>query len=441
MRSRQISVLRQTANGSTGQGCFRWTPQAGQGRGPLVLNVAEGSFSNTLTSTGTLSNGSAVVTGITNTINISPGLAVSGTGIPANTTVLSVDSATQITLSANATATGAQSLTYTGTVYDPVIHFGYNSAVGGTEVQARDGLCVFQIEGHFQRDSDDVVLMEAFLQMNVTGASGGGTAARPIFCWYDKTNKVPLSVDMSPGTASAFNVYFQNYIGEAGNPTLAFTKDTFRLNAVGTAAHRYIDLESYSTYGTYLRMSANGDSIAGGSPTMQLYVNAVGGSLDSRQIQFYGRSGGASAEVKTGTFIMRADANTAINSLMFSFGGAITNSALCAMSSVNMPTNYPTLWLTPVASQTRGVLEIDGVNNGTGAVESRKFQVYPIGYVAVRETGNTSTDRAPGTGAQSVTAPTYTNKPGSTSPSGNPTAWFPMLTTAGALCWVPGWAD
>jgi hypothetical protein len=56
--------------------------------------------------TGNTSNGSAVVTNLTNTSQLVRGMQVTGTGIPANTTIASINSATQITLSANATATG-----------------------------------------------------------------------------------------------------------------------------------------------------------------------------------------------------------------------------------------------------------------------------------------------------------------------------------------------
>jgi hypothetical protein len=52
-------------------------------------------------------NGSAVVTGMTaaQTSQVTPGMAVSGTGIPGSTTVLSVQPGVGVTLSANATAT------------------------------------------------------------------------------------------------------------------------------------------------------------------------------------------------------------------------------------------------------------------------------------------------------------------------------------------------
>lgn len=66
----------------------------------------------TLVRAGTTTSGSPTVTGIP-TGGFMVGLAVSGTGIPGATTVSSVDSPTQLTLSANATASGSPSLTFT----------------------------------------------------------------------------------------------------------------------------------------------------------------------------------------------------------------------------------------------------------------------------------------------------------------------------------------
>lgn len=62
---------------------------------------------------GTVTNASAVVTGLSSTTRIKAGAKVYGTNIPAGTTVLSVDSGTQVTLSANATGTGTVALTFT----------------------------------------------------------------------------------------------------------------------------------------------------------------------------------------------------------------------------------------------------------------------------------------------------------------------------------------
>jgi hypothetical protein len=66
------------------------------------------------TFTGTLTSGTATVTGITSTANLAAGVQVSGTGIPAGSTILEVNSSSEITLSANATANGSTTITMNG---------------------------------------------------------------------------------------------------------------------------------------------------------------------------------------------------------------------------------------------------------------------------------------------------------------------------------------
>jgi hypothetical protein len=67
----------------------------------------------TYSKTGTTAIGSAVITGITSTAGLKKYMAIAGTGIPAGVTIVSVDSGTQITISATATAAGSATLTIT----------------------------------------------------------------------------------------------------------------------------------------------------------------------------------------------------------------------------------------------------------------------------------------------------------------------------------------
>lgn len=64
------------------------------------------------TQTGTITNGSNSVTGLSGTSQLIAGMEVSGIGIPAGATIASIVSTTQITLSANATDTGEKGLTF-----------------------------------------------------------------------------------------------------------------------------------------------------------------------------------------------------------------------------------------------------------------------------------------------------------------------------------------
>lgn len=78
-----------------------------------------------ITTSGTRSNGSPTVTSIPDTTNLRAGYYVFGTGIASGTTILSVDSSTQITLSGNASSSGSSSfavspwLLNTGTIQLP----------------------------------------------------------------------------------------------------------------------------------------------------------------------------------------------------------------------------------------------------------------------------------------------------------------------------------
>jgi hypothetical protein len=74
---------------------------------------------------GTLTSGSPTVT-LTTTVGLIEGMTVTGTGIPGGTTIQTINSGTVITLSANATATGSQSLTFklaANTNYDVYLVF------------------------------------------------------------------------------------------------------------------------------------------------------------------------------------------------------------------------------------------------------------------------------------------------------------------------------
>jgi hypothetical protein len=76
-----------------------------------LLGVGSPKFGYT-TKTGTITNGSSVVTGLPNNTGLRVGMRVVGTGIPANTTIVSIDSNTQITLSNPATSSGTVSLEF-----------------------------------------------------------------------------------------------------------------------------------------------------------------------------------------------------------------------------------------------------------------------------------------------------------------------------------------
>lgn len=62
-------------------------------------------------------SGSAVVTGLSKTSDLFVWMNVSGTGIPSGAKIKTIDSGSQITLTANATATGTTTLAFTGDIF------------------------------------------------------------------------------------------------------------------------------------------------------------------------------------------------------------------------------------------------------------------------------------------------------------------------------------
>ena len=146
--------------------------------------LASDSYSQT-SYTGSTTSGSAVVTGIASTAGMYIGQPISGTGIPASTYILSVDSATQITMSANATATNA-AVTITKTplalVYDADYPDGTNTSIGyaiGPIIEMDGYLFVMTSTGRiYNSDLNSITSWSAsgYIQANMSTDGGAGLA-------------------------------------------------------------------------------------------------------------------------------------------------------------------------------------------------------------------------------------------------------------------------
>lgn len=77
-----------------------------------VYSFSEKSIKLTDAQTGTRTNGSAVITGLTDTSQLVRGMHADGTGMHASATIASIDSATQVTLSNNASSSGTSTITF-----------------------------------------------------------------------------------------------------------------------------------------------------------------------------------------------------------------------------------------------------------------------------------------------------------------------------------------
>ena len=93
--------------------------------GPRIISSTMGPVAASATSfTGTLTTGSSLITGVTSTAGMFAGEEVAGPGLPSGVTILTVDSATTLTVSALATANGAESLTVTADGYQQAAQTG-----------------------------------------------------------------------------------------------------------------------------------------------------------------------------------------------------------------------------------------------------------------------------------------------------------------------------
>ncbi len=96
------------------------------------------------TFTGTLTSGSASVTGLSSTTGLVIGQIVTGTGIPAGTTIGAINVSTAaITLTENATTSGSQSLTASKWVEDTEAAW-YDPKTGAYTIQGPTG-CLYHV--------------------------------------------------------------------------------------------------------------------------------------------------------------------------------------------------------------------------------------------------------------------------------------------------------
>lgn len=121
-----------TAIGTTwgaGDGSTTFNLPDMRGRVPAGADNMGGNAANRLNVTlnGTTTNASVNITGLSSTVGLTVGMQVFGTGIPAGATIATITSATAITISANATASGTVALRF-GIVDGATL-----AAAGGTQ--------------------------------------------------------------------------------------------------------------------------------------------------------------------------------------------------------------------------------------------------------------------------------------------------------------------
>lgn len=434
-----------TLDGATGKYHFKWQPEIDTDRAPCLIVTNEADFDGTYKDPVIAFGYNYAVGGVEEVTNEGYGAwkfeghYLSGGSKPA----------VGLTLSAATVGTGrtvtADGAVFAGTSADVGKSIVYQSGVATITGFTSTTVCTAKIVSAFPSVTvptgvwyfDTLPVIEMYLE-----AFRGGNAGviRPFFTWFRKDTGVIQGMGFAVGKDKLIEFGHRDTDAESDSATHRFGALTYSIRASTniTAGQTTFNMESYANQTSAIKMSAHGDVIATG-PTIKFEVSAVGGSGQHRVAAYSIRSNGSST-AKTGVLALRGDDTAGVDSVMVSIGNSSSlSSALFAIDAANMPVNYTTMRITAKASQTSRLFAIDGLNNDGTTAESTKVGIYPKGYWTVRESGNTTTDRAPGTGASTATF-TATNKPGA-STAVAPTMWFPMLSTSGALFWVPGWAD
>ena len=434
-----------TLDGATGKYHFKWNPEVDLDRGPCGILTNEADFDGTYKDPVISFGYNYGVGGIEEVTNEGYGAwkfeghYLSGGSNPAVGLTLSLAT---VGTGRTATASGA---VFSGTSADVGKSIVFESGVATITAHSSTTVCTIQIVSAFPSTSltsgtwryDSIPAIEMYLEAFRGGMAG---VIRPFFTWFRKDTGVIQSMGFAVGKDKNIELAHKDTDGESNAQTYRFQANQLTLLASSniTAGERVLAIESFTAQASTIKMSAHADSIATG-PTFKISTSAVGGSSQHRVTAFSIRSNGSST-AKTGVFALRGDDTAGLDSVMVTIGNSSSlNSALLAVDAGNMPTTATTVLIISKASQTSRLFTINGLNNDGTTAEATKVGLYPKGYWTVRESGNTTTDRAPSTGTSTATF-TATNKPGA-STAVTPTMWFPMLSTAGALFWVPGWAD
>ena len=157
--------------------------------------------------TGTLTAGSATITGLidthsnaSDTIGLAVGELITGTGIPAGTTIKSINSsASTITLSKNATASGSQTLTAMNVdadnrTYNFAVQLPYALTSGQTSLDVR----VIDLAGNLSNPSNSVGVAIA---STVADYNGGPASDPALFARNTASNQLQWIVQTPAGSA------------------------------------------------------------------------------------------------------------------------------------------------------------------------------------------------------------------------------------------------
>ena len=196
-----------------------------------------------LTYVGDTHIGTAVIDSLDNTTGVYPGQAWSGTGITAGTRVLTVDSATQVTLNANSTADGTD-ITFTKTPIAKILDAQFVST--GTYISAfaaMDGYLFYADDSGYVNNSD-LNSVSAYTA-NARIASQGSP---------DPTVAVAIQKNIVVAFGTASNDKFQNAGFSSGSPLQVIKSQTDHIGAIDQRSITTIEDDIY-----YVSSPSEGD--------------------------------------------------------------------------------------------------------------------------------------------------------------------------------------
>jgi len=321
---------------------------------------------------------------------------------------------------------------------DPTMFWGYNHMLGGLEIVPGEGAVYWGIEGNYRYNPGKPALMEAYVHFVEPWSTIGH---RPIMIRFDKGAGEVSSLDFSSGHQNLGTI---NFYGQASGG-----------NSFKNASFKAREWTMFA-----------GD----GSGDLNLELKAPGNNNHSR-IWLGSRNinRAAKIEANNNTHLYIGWNSTATSPLHLrrkpGDNGDITvlgvggnqNSAVLGVTQVNAADDTPAFIATPKETTSVDLIRLN-TSEGNKAITfdterpeqpavviydnsegvTPRYKLHKNGYIAVRESGNTSIDRIPTTGTTKI-SPSWTNKPGG-SPTGEP-KWFPILDSQGNLYWIPGFPD
>lgn len=316
---------------------------------------------------------------------------------------------------------------------DPVIFMGYNHLIGGVPYNTRDGAAYWAIEGNFRPAPDLPPMMEGYLHFVEVGSAVGH---RPIFVQFRKDINEVSNVSLTGGAQALGQISFwQKAAGGDGALNATFKSREWTMLSNAGKGDMILELKAPG--------GSNHSRIFLGSAAVDRSVYLEARNDTHAFLGFYGKSP---------LHIRKVEGDSGEISVL-GIGGN-QKGAVLGVTQQNARDDMPALMVTPKASSTTPAVRFndpDGhqrlsfdLSSPAEPVlalyesETRLNPVYKLhknGHVTVRESGNLSVDRAPGTGSAAL-SPSWTNKPG-LARDGTP-KWFPMVDSSGDLYWVPG---